>query len=131
MALRVNGPKAGGCVMRWARTDYRATNSASMQVEGASDRKALLDVLKANYCDTITDATFKEIGVYQKRDGIWIVVAAPFVTPGVKDTAQVSQKVLSLVNAARAKARKCGADAIRRCSPVDAVCHVEPRRAGS
>lgn len=91
------------------RTDYRATNSASMQVEGASDRKALLDVLKANYCDTITDATYKEIGVYQKRDGIWIVVAAPFVTPGVKDTAQISQRALSLVNAARAKARKCGA----------------------
>jgi uncharacterized protein YkwD len=90
------------------RTDYRATNSASMQVEGASDRKALLDVLKASYCDTITDATYKEIGLYQKRDGVWIVVAAPFVTPGVKDTAQVSQKALSLVNAARAKARKCG-----------------------
>ena len=91
-----------------ARTSYRATNSASMQVKGSTDRKAIVDILKANYCDTITDVTFKEIGVYQKRDGIWIVVAAPFVTPGVKDTAQVSQKILSLVNAARGKARKCG-----------------------
>jgi len=100
------------------RTDYRATNSASMQVEGAADRKALLDVLKANYCDTITDATYKEIGVYQKRDGIWIVVAAPFVTPGVKDTAQVSQRALSLVNAARAKARKCGATAFAAAPPL-------------
>lgn len=100
------------------RTDYRATYSASMQVEGASDRKALLDVLKANYCDTITDATYKEIGVYQKRDGIWIVVAAPFVTPGVKDTAQVSQRALSLVNAARAKARKCGATQFAAAPPL-------------
>lgn len=101
-----------------ARREYRATNSASMQVEGASDRKALLDILQANYCDTLTDATFKEIGVYQKRDGIWIVVAAPFATPGVKDTAQVSQKVLSLVNAARAKARKCGSTAFAAAPPL-------------
>ncbi len=92
-----------------ARSPYRATNSASMQVEGSSDRNEIVEVLKANYCDTITDATFKEIGVYQKRDAIWLVVAAPFVTPEVKDAANVSQKVLSLVNAARGKARKCGA----------------------
>ncbi|GFE78104.1 hypothetical protein GCM10011487_01040 [Steroidobacter agaridevorans] len=90
------------------RGDYRFTNSASMHVEGATDRKAILDVLRANYCETITDATLKEIGVYQKRDGIWIVAATPFVTPGVKDAAQVSKEVLSLVNAARGKARKCG-----------------------
>lgn len=90
------------------RGDYRFTNSASMHVEGATDRKAILDVLRANYCETITDATLKEIGVYQKRDSIWIVAATPFVTPGVKDAAQVSKEVLSLVNAARGKARKCG-----------------------
>lgn len=101
-----------------ARTDYRATNSASMQVEGSTDRKAIVDILRANYCDTITDATFKEIGVYQKRDGIWVVVAAPFVTPGVKDTAQVGQKVLSLVNVARGKARKCGRKEFPAVPPV-------------
>jgi uncharacterized protein YkwD len=100
------------------RSDYRATNSASMQVSGSSDRKAIVAILKANYCDTITDATFKEIGVYQKRDAIWIVVAAPFVTPAVKDASQVSKKVLALVNAARSKARKCGAKEYPAVPPV-------------
>src|SRR5688500_2979285 len=38
-----------------SRSDYRATNSASMHVEGSSDAKAILGVLRANYCDTITD----------------------------------------------------------------------------
>jgi uncharacterized protein YkwD len=90
------------------RGDYRFTNSASMHVEGASDRNTILDVLRENYCETITDATLKEIGLFQKRDAVWIVVATPFVTPAVKDTAQVSKEVLSLVNAARGKARKCG-----------------------
>jgi uncharacterized protein YkwD len=90
------------------RGDYRFTNSASMHVEGTTDRKAILDVLRGNYCETITDATLQEIGFYQQRDAIWIVVATPFVTPAVKDSAKVSKEVLSLVNAARGKARKCG-----------------------
>lgn len=91
-----------------ARSDYRATNSASMQVEGSSDAKAILNVMRANYCDTITDASFKEIGVYQQRDAVWVVVAAPFVTPAIKDSAKISQMALAVVNAARAKDRKCG-----------------------
>jgi len=110
--------KGGRLSTALARTAYRATSSASMQVEGSSDRKALLDVLRANYCDTITNAAFKEIGVYQQRDAIWIVVATPFVTPAVKDAAQVSRKVLSLVNAARAKARKCGQKRFEAAPPL-------------
>lgn len=91
-----------------SRSDYRATQSASMQVQGSSDQKAILEVLRANYCDTITDATFKEIGVYQRRDEVWIVIAAPLATPAVKDAAHVGEKVLALVNTARGRARKCG-----------------------
>ncbi|WP_116807782.1 CAP domain-containing protein [Steroidobacter cummioxidans] len=110
--------KGGRLSTAIARSAYRATNSASIQAEGSSDRKALLDVLQANYCDTITNAAFKEIGVYQKRDGIWIVVATPFAAPAVKDTAQVSRKVLSLVNAARATARKCGPRQLEAAPPL-------------
>lgn len=100
------------------RSDYRATQSASMQVEGAADEKALLDVLRANYCDTITDPAFKEIGVFQRRAGVWIVVAAPFSTPAVKDAASVSRKVLALVNTARSQARKCGRTQFAAVPPV-------------
>jgi uncharacterized protein YkwD len=100
------------------RSEYRATESASMRVEGSTDRKAILEVLRTNYCDTITDATFKEIGVYQRGDALWIVVAAPFVTPAVKDSAQVNQKALTLVNAARAQARKCGRTSFNAVPPL-------------
>jgi uncharacterized protein YkwD len=89
-----------------------------MLAEGSSDQKAILNVLKTQYCETITDATFKEIGVFQQRDTVWVVVAAPFVTPEVKDSAQVSQKVLSLVNAARGKTRKCGRTEFQPAPPL-------------
>jgi len=110
--------KGGRLSTAIARSAYRATHSASMQAEGSSDRKALLHVLQTNYCDTITNAAFKEIGVYQKGDGIWIVVATPFITPAVKDTARVNQTALSLVNAARAKARKCGQTRFEAAPPL-------------
>ena len=90
------------------RTDYRGTNSASMKVEGSTDEKAILGILRDQYCDTITNPAFTEIGLYQRGNGVWIVVATPFVPPTARDAGKVSEKVLSLVNAARSKARKCG-----------------------
>lgn len=90
------------------RADYRGTNSASMRVEGATDDKIILQTLQDSYCDTLVDPNFKEIGVFQRGDSIWIVVAAPFTTPAAKDATAVSGKVLQLVNAARGKPRKCG-----------------------
>lgn len=91
-----------------SRTDYRATNSASMQVEGSADERKVLKTLETNYCDSIIDPGFQEIGIFQRGTGAWIVVATPFVTPSVRDAGEVSAKVLALVNAARSKPRKCG-----------------------
>src|SRR5690606_24977833 len=69
-------------------------------------------------CATIIDATFTEIGVYRQRDAVWVVVAKPFVTPTIKDSAQVSRKVLALVNEARGKARKCGRSSFAAVPPL-------------
>lgn len=91
-----------------SRSNYRATNSASMQIVGAPNREAILDALMENYCATIVDASFTVVGVYQRRNAAWVVVAKPFAPPAIKESARVGQRVLALVNEARAQARKCG-----------------------
>jgi len=91
-----------------SRTDYRGTSSASMRVEGSTDEKAILGILRNNYCDTITNPAFTEIGWYQRGAGVWIVVATPLVLPATRDADKISKQVLALVNAARSKPRKCG-----------------------
>lgn len=91
-----------------SRTDYRGTNTASMRVEGSTDEKAILGILRDTYCDTITNPAFTEIGLYRRGDAVWIVVATPFVPPTTKDANKVGRQVLSLVNAARSKPRTCG-----------------------
>lgn len=91
-----------------SRTDYRIINSSSMRVEGAASTRAILDVLASQYCARIVDPSFTEIGVFEHGRDVWIVVATPFSAPGVKDARTVSNRVLVLVNQARAEPRKCG-----------------------
>lgn len=91
------------------RTEHRLTTSSSMHVQGTKDEKTIVGVLRDNYCDVILDESFSEIGVHQTGREAWVVVAtrrAPTPAPG--DAAQVSARVLELVNAARSRARKCG-----------------------
>ena len=91
-----------------ARTDYRMINSSSMFVQGSKDTAVIVRTMSQNYCEVIVDATFTEIGLHQQQDKTWVVVAKPFKAPAPGDASQISTRALELVNAARARARKCG-----------------------
>ncbi len=101
-----------------ARTDYRVANSSSMKIEGAKNERALLQIIAGNYCETVLEPEFTEIGVYERGDTVWVVVAAPLTLPKADDMRQVAARVLQLVNEARAKPRKCGSRAF---TPVPAL----------
>lgn len=100
------------------QTDYRVINSASMRVEGTDKEDLILKTLEQGYCALILDPSFTEIGLYQRNRNIWVVVAIPFVAPTARDAGRVGQRVLDLVNAARAKARKCGSTSFPPVPPL-------------
>ena len=100
------------------KTDYRVANSSSMRIEGAKNERALLQIIASNYCETVLDQQFTEIGLYQRGDTTWIVVAVPLTLPKADDMPQVAARVLELVNQARAKPRKCGAREFPRVPPL-------------
>jgi hypothetical protein len=101
-----------------ARSNYRATNSASMHIAGTPDRTAIVAALVQNYCATIIDASFTEIGVHQQRDAVWVVVARPFAAASIRDAARVSRRVLALVNQARSQPRNCGSSSFNAAPPL-------------
>jgi uncharacterized protein YkwD len=101
-----------------AKTDYRAANSSSMKVEGAKSERALLQIIASNYCQTLLEPEFTEIGLYEGGNTVWIVVAAPLTLPKADDMPKVAARVLELVNEARAKPRKCGARAFPQVPPL-------------
>ena len=90
------------------RARYRAVSSASMHIQGAADEKALLRALADNYCQTLVDPKFTAIGISQHSAAVHIVVALPFSAPSASDAKTVRERVLLLVNQARAQARSCG-----------------------
>lgn len=100
------------------KTDYRVLNSASMQIEGAKNEKALLQIVANNYCQTVLNPQFTEIGVYERSDSAWIVVAVPKKLPTAEDMPQVAKRVLELVNEARARPRKCGSRGFTPAPPL-------------
>lgn len=100
------------------RTGYRATNSASMRVQGAANDAQLLRTLAANYCDNITDPSFTDIGVYRTKAQTWIVLAAPLALPTIRDATAIGDKVLALVNDARSKPRRCGSKSYPSAPPL-------------
>jgi Cysteine-rich secretory protein family len=101
-----------------AKTDYRVANSSSMRIEGAKSERALLQIVAGNYCETVLDPGFTEIGVYERGNTTWIVVAAPLTLPKPDDMPRVAARVLELVNEARAKPRNCGSRSFPKVPPL-------------
>jgi uncharacterized protein YkwD len=100
------------------KTDYRIANSSSMRIEGAKDERALLKIVASNYCEIVLNREFTEIGVYERGNTVWIVVATPLTLPTADDMPKVAARVLDLVNAARAKSRKCGSRSFPPAPPL-------------
>jgi cysteine-rich secretory family protein len=101
-----------------AKTDYRVANSSSMRIEGATSERALLQIVGSQYCETVLDPEFTEIGVFARANTTWIVVAAPLSLPKADDMQLVAAQVLQLVNEARAKPRQCGSRAFPQVPPL-------------
>ena len=98
---------------------YRATRSRALNITGEGiDARAEGILARPGYCPQLQEAGMTEIGIYQDARQVWIVIAAPFA-PSVAMSAQAAgQRVLDLVNRARATPRNCGNQAFKAARPV-------------
>ena len=88
---------------------YRAMRSRAFALRGEG---------VGGYCPQLQDAGMTEVGVYQDAGQVWVVTAAP-LAPWVAMSGQAAgQRVLELVNQARATARRCGNRAFNAARPV-------------
>jgi uncharacterized protein YkwD len=103
-----------------ARVGYPVTLSISFHVRGSGDDAAIATLLARRYCAAINDPKLAELGVHQRGDETWIVMAARAATPfaALQEPAAVAARVLELVNAARAQARRCGRDRFEAAPPL-------------
>ena len=98
---------------------YRAARSRALSIKGegvGAQAEAIL--ARQSYCPPLQEAGMADVGIYQDARQVWIVIAAPFA-PAVALSAQAAgQRVLDLVNQARATPRSCGNRAFKAAAPV-------------
>jgi len=101
------------------RAGYRSTRSSALTVTGDGVGEQAVAVLARNrYCPQLMDAGLTEVGIYQDARLVWIVMAAPFAPLAGVSEEMAGQRVLDLVNQARATPRYCGNKAFDAARPV-------------
>ena len=98
---------------------YRVARSTTLNIWGDEVGAQATEMLaKQSYCKQLQDAAMTEVGIYLDAHQLWIVLAEPFApSVGVSEQA-AGQRVLDLVNQARATPRICGNKAFNAARPV-------------
>jgi uncharacterized protein YkwD len=98
---------------------YRATRSNALWFSGDGVGAQVAGMLaKQSYCRQLQDAAMTEVGIYLDARQVWIVMAAPFAPLVGVSEQSAGQRVLDLVNQARATRRYCGNRAFNAAQPV-------------
>jgi uncharacterized protein YkwD len=98
---------------------YRATRSNALWFRGDGVGAQVAGMLaKQSYCQQLQDAAMTEVGIYLDARQVWIVIAAPFAPLVGVSEQSAGQRVLDLVNQARATRRYCGNTAFNAARPV-------------
>jgi uncharacterized protein YkwD len=100
---------------------YRALHSASMHITNPRNVEDIARSLARNSCEELTNAAVRDIGVSQQGAQVWIIVAAPFGAPELKNAREVNERVLTLANQARSRARRCGSKTFEAAPPLQLV----------
>jgi uncharacterized protein YkwD len=87
---------------------YRPLRAARIMVNGITGPAALTPKILAKSCATVMSPWLLDAGFHQRGKQTWVVLAEPFVPPQASDGKQIEARILELVNAARARPRRCG-----------------------
>ncbi len=104
------GRLAGGSTLHdaLAASGYVGADFSAVHLSGAMTDAQIAHTLTTSYCRTLINPKLQDIGVQRRGGEIWMVLAVPTAMPASADAAGVSQRILGLVNGARATGRHCG-----------------------
>lgn len=87
---------------------YRMTQVQVITLSGRGLHAQLETQLARRYCTHLGNPSLTEAGVFEGKNQIWIVLAAPFAPRVDLTRQQMATRMLALVNDERAQARRCG-----------------------
>jgi uncharacterized protein YkwD len=101
-----------------AASGYLAANSTAIHLSGPASDADTERLIAAHYCATVRDPALRDFGAERRGREVWMILATPLVLPAARDELAVAQRIVELVNAARAAGRRCGSKAFAPSGPL-------------
>jgi uncharacterized protein YkwD len=101
-----------------AASGYLDSESSVLHLSGSVGEGDVARLLTANYCRSLLDPKFSDLGVMRRGREVWLVLAAPASVPSAGDAVAVGRQILGLVNAQRARGRRCGNQVFSPVAPL-------------
>ena len=117
-ALQGARPNERGLNASLRAAGYAAARSLAIELSGPRDAGAALRLLVARHCAALSSAKYSDIGLARNNDRWRIVLAEPLLSPTLGSSDAAGQRVLQLVNAARAVPRRCGQQRFASAPPL-------------
>lgn len=101
-----------------ARATYPMVNVQAISLSGPRDAQSAMNTIQESFCRVVLDPQFVDVGVSREGRDWRIVLARPLLTARLGDWQAEGQKLLALINSARAQSRQCGAQAMAAANPL-------------
>ena len=101
-----------------ARAAYPMVNVQAITLKGPVNAQAAMKAVQESFCQVVLDPQFVDIGVSRAGPAWRIVLARPLLSGRLGDWQAEGQKLLELINSARAQPRQCGTQAFSVTTPL-------------
>ncbi|HEY0286759.1 MAG TPA: CAP domain-containing protein [Pseudomonas sp.] len=117
---RLNLPATGSGDLQQAlaRASYPMVSVQAISLSGPRDAQSAMTAIQESFCQVVLNPQFIDIGVSREGREWRIVLARPLLTARLGDGQAEGQKLLEMVNTARAQPHTCGAQSFSATTPL-------------
>lgn len=117
---RLNLPATGGGDLQQAlaRASYPMVSVQAITLSGPRDAQSAMTAVQESFCQVVLNPQFIDVGVSREGRDWRIVLARPLLTARLGDWQAEGQKMLEMVNTARAQPRTCGGTPFAATTPL-------------
>jgi uncharacterized protein YkwD len=95
---------------------YRPAAAAGVHLTGPPS--AAVETLRRSDCGAVTNRAMRDVGVHHRGSDTWIVLASREIVPSRAEAPVLAARALDLVNEARSRGTRCGAQWFAPAPPV-------------
>jgi uncharacterized protein YkwD len=117
---RLNLPASGQIDLQQslAKATYPMVSVQAISLSGPIDAQAAMQAVQESFCQVVLDPQFIDVGVSHEGRDWRIVLARPLLAGKLGDSQAEGQKLLGMINAARAQPRQCGGQPYSAAPPL-------------